>query len=721
MAEIDQPEIDLLELFSLFYRKKIKIIFYTFLGAALGFGMARISVPLYKADSLIQLEEKSNGGMALSTDLSGLFGNAPQTASEIEILRSRMILRQVIEALKLDISASPKRLPIIGYALTRYDIPQPDFEFLTPYAWHDQAITVSAMGMPASLEDKTLTLTYLGDNSFTVAFPNGQEIEGTVGTPLRVPELGFFLQVDSLVGEIGNEFTLRKTNMASTLAALRGKLSIGEQGKKSLILQISITDPDPARATAILAKMNDIYLLQNLNRNAAEAAKSLAFIEDQLPEAEANMRTAAAAVNEYQLSQDSIDLNFETRSLLEKSVAIEAQLNDLALQEQELQKRFTPAHPAYQTLLDSRAQLESQLAEIRSQSENLPQAQLEMLRLTQNLEVARQIYLQLVSRSQELSVIKAGTIGNIRVIDAPMAFPKPVKPSAKTYTAIAAILALIFAITSIAIKFFLNKTVDSQDTLETLGLSVFGTVQKVGNGEYAGPLKRAKNPKILAKVEPTNLAVEALRSLRTSLHFGMLDAKSNIVLMTSSRPGEGKSFVSVNLATVIAESGQSTCLIDIDLRRGYLRRYFGVGKPEPGLSDVLAETATLDEVIKQDPDTGLHFIATGKYPPNPSELFMHPGFSRLCDDLNERFDIVIMDAPPLLAVTDPVIIGKFAGMILMVVRHKLTVEGEVSAALRILENNNLKAAGAVLNGYDPKASKNGGNDYSYQYDYKTRN
>ncbi len=720
MTENTEAEIDLLELFSHFYRKKFRILFYTFLGALTGFAAARMSVPVYQANALLQIEEKSNGGMALSTDLSGLFSSPSKSTAEIEILQSRMILTQVIDELNLDISATPKRLPLIGYALTRYNIPRPDITYLDSYAWHDQAIKISALRVPEALLDTDLTLTYHGGNAYEVDLQNGTRLAGTVGLPLRDSASGFYLQVDTLVGQPGNDYILRKTNLSDALVDLRDNLSIGEKGKNSSILQISTTNPDPVLAKAILAKINDVYLLQNLNRNAAEASNSLSFIQDQLPDAEASMQEAAAAVNEYQLSQDSIDLTFETRALLEKSVAIEAQLNDLALQEQELQKRYTPAHPAYQTLLDNRAQLERQLADIKTQTENLPQTQLEMLRLNQNLQVAREIYLQLVSRAQELSVIKAGTIGNIRVIDTPMAFPKPVKPSTSRYTLIAAFLALLLALTQIVIRSMLNKSIESQETLETLGLSVFGVVQKVGNGDYAGNLRRAKTARILAKTDPTNLAVEALRSLRTSLHFGMMDAKSNIVLMTSSRPGEGKSFVSVNLATVIAQSGQNTCLIDIDMRRGYLRRYFGVAKSAPGLSDVLVKSATLEDVIHQDPDTGLHFISTGKYPPNPSELFMHERFSRLCKDLNERFDIVIMDAPPLLAVTDPVIIGKFVGMILMVVRHKLTVEGEVSAALRILDNNDLKASGAVLNSYDPKASENGAQSYTYQYSYKSR-
>jgi len=300
-----------------------------------------------------------------------------------------------------------------------------------------------------------------------------------------------------------------------------------------------------------------------------------------------------------------------------------------------------------------------------------------------------------------------------------MVFPKPIKPSKPLVVFISTALAFFLAIALVFLRSLMTKGIEGQDVIEGLGLSVFGAIQKVGNGDF-GASKRGRDTPILAKTDPTNLSIEALRSLRTSLHFGMLNAKSSLLLFTSSRPGEGKSFLAVNLATVMAQAGQNVCLVDADIRRGYLRRYFGVPKTALGLTDVLAGDATLDDVIIKDPDSGLSFIPAGNYPPNPSELLMHENFATTCATLDARFEMTLMDAPPLLAVTDPVIIGKYAGMILLVVRHLFTQVGELNASLKTLENNDLKANGAVLNAYSPKASNKGANDYSYQYAYKTR-
>ncbi|NOR61297.1 MAG: polysaccharide biosynthesis tyrosine autokinase [Rhodobacteraceae bacterium] len=719
MNASSNQEIDILELFTLFYRKKFRILFITFFGALIGVAVAFLAIPIFQADALIQLEEKSSGSMALPSDLSSLYSDTPESAAEIEILQSRMILGQVIKDLQLETLAAPKRLPFIGNFLSRFELPEPDMSYLASYAWHEESIEIGLLEVPAHLLNEPITLISLGNGMYEVMLNSTAPIIGRVGEPLRRSEIGFALMVNTITGQAGREFIVEKQHFANALTDIRENYSIAEKGKNSSIIQLSMREADPLLATRILKKITDVYLLQNVNRNAAEADTSLTFIQAQLPEAEAIMREAESAVNAYKLSQDSVDLSFETLTLLEQSVAIEAQLSQLDLEEQELKKRYTQAHPVYQTLLGSRAELESQLEKTRAQSVGLPETQLEMLRLTQDLEVAREIYLQLVSRAQELAVIKAGTIGNIRIIDTPMVFPKPVKPSKPLVVLISTTLAFFLAIAFVFLRSLMTKGIEGQDVIEDLGLSVFGAIQKVGNGDF-GANKRGRDTPILAKTDPTNLSIEALRSLRTSLHFGMLNAKSSLLLFTSSRPGEGKSFLAVNLATVMAQAGQNVCLVDADIRRGYLRRYFGVPKTALGLTDVLAGDATLDEVIVIDPDTGLSFIPAGNYPPNPSELLMHENFATTCAALDARFEMTLMDAPPLLAVTDPVIIGKYAGMILLVVRHLFTQVGELNASLKALDNNDLKANGAVLNAYSPKASNKGTNDYSYQYAYKNR-
>jgi len=158
----DDDEIDLLELFRLFSARKWSIFAITILAAFVGVIVALTTTPIYKADALLQLEEKSSGGMALSADLSGIFSESPQSTAEIEILKSRMILGDVIQSLQLDISATPKRLPFVGNFLTRYTIPDPEFSYFKSYAWHDEAIEVAFLEVPEALLGEPIRLTHLG-------------------------------------------------------------------------------------------------------------------------------------------------------------------------------------------------------------------------------------------------------------------------------------------------------------------------------------------------------------------------------------------------------------------------------------------------------------------------------------------------------------------------------------------------------------------------------
>ena len=680
------------------------------LAAALGVGYALLATPIYQADALVQLEEKSGNSAMFSPDMSALFGDTPQTVTEIEILKSRMILGAVIDNLRLEYSATTRRLPLVGGFLARVELPDPHWRFLRRFAWHDDKIRLEHLEIPARLTGQDLVLTSLGGGRFRVQ--TGRDVlTGQLGETLESGD--FSLRVDQLDAPEGREFILKRQDFGEVIRQLRARLSIGERGKNSSILQLALRGEDRGEITRILDEVINVYLLQNLNRSVAEVDNSLKFIRTRIPDAQGRLQAAERALSDYQLAQGSVDLSFETRAMLEESVKIETKLSELALQEQELQKRFTPSHPLYQTLLDNRRQLQERLAEIRKQTADLPSVQQEMLRLTQDLEVARQTYLQLVSRTQELEVAKAGTLGSIRVIDPAMAAILPVAPDKKVIVVLATVLGAIVAVSTVLLRNLATRGVETAAELEDLGVPVYASVAKVGNGVYTND-KRG-DAKILAKESPASLAIEALRSLRTSLHFGMLEAKTNLLMITSSRPGEGKSFLAVNLATVMAQAGQNVCLVDADIRRGYLRHFFGIPKAEPGLTDVLAGDIAVEEVIRQDPDSGLYFIPAGKYPPNPSELLMHRNFADLVTYLDQRFDIVILDTPPLLAVTDPVIIGKYVGMILLASRHLVTQLSEVKASLKVIENNGLKVTGTVLNVYDAKKGDKGAGGYHYEY------
>jgi tyrosine-protein kinase Etk/Wzc len=270
----------------------------------------------------------------------------------------------------------------------------------------------------------------------------------------------------------------------------------------------------------------------------------------------------------------------------------------------------------------------------------------------------------------------------------------------------------------------LNRGVTNPNDLEKLGLPVyaaipFSTIQKeLDQKTYRKD--RIGDARLLAMSHPTDPAIEGLRSLRTSLHFAMLEAANNRLMISGPSPQVGKTFVSANLAAVVAHSGQRVLLVDVDMRKGYLHKVFGVSV-ENGLSDVLAKHCELTAAIHHTAVENLDFIGRGQVPPNPSELLMHANFSAFLEHVSALYDLVILDTPPFLAVTDATIVGRQSGTNLIVARFEVNSVREVELTMRRYRQSGIELKGAIFNGIEKRSSaKYGYGAYSYyNYDYKS--
>ena len=711
----DRDEIDIGALVAQIWAGKYTILLFAFIAAIIGLLIAFSRDPVYQADALLQLETKAPS-LALPAGLSGLVDNDPVTVTEIEIIRSRMILGQVVADLHLDWIATPRRLPALGSILLRYDVPLPESGLLLPFPRKGESIRLDYLELPPEWVGDDIVLTAGSGGDYSLALPDGSMVRGFVGETAIDRDLGYSVRIGELVAPAGRQFTIMQQSDAAAIDNLRNSLSASERGRGSAVLELRITSPDRDLAQRVLNAVTQSYLKQNIDRSTAEAESSLTFVEDQIPAAERAVTEAEAALNDFRQQQQTIDLSLETEGILTQTSLLEGELRELAAQEDELRQRYTPNHPTYQLLLEARARLEERLAVLRDEVGELPQTQREIINLSRTLELAQEVYVQLLNRSQELRVLRASSIGNVRIIDTARTSRFAIAPRKSIILALATIAGLMSGTALVLIRNWQRKGIQSSAELEKVGLPVFATINYSPIGAAIRG-SRAFLP-ILAIKDPTDLAVEGFRSLRTSLHFGMLDAKTRSVAITSTAPGAGKSFTAVNLAAVAAQSGQTVCLIDADLRRGVLRRYFQMEKNRPGLADYLGGQATLDEVMVQGPVEGLTFISTGRFPPNPSELLLRSNFAELIDLLDKRFDLTLLDCPPVLAVTDPVIIGRLTGAIIGIIRHDVTPMGEIAAMQRTLETSGVRLAGAVLNGFDPRKVKAGSQNYSYRYDYK---
>jgi tyrosine-protein kinase Etk/Wzc len=716
----DEDEIDLFRLFSVVWRGRYIVASISFFAFGIGVFVAASSPPVFQADALIQLEERS-GRLAIPEAMQDLMAENPRTATEIELLRSRTVIGRVVADLDLDLRVEALKAPLFGEILSRYPIPVPDLEILRRYARLGERVVLEQLSVPPGWIGEPIHL-IVTNTGFQVDLPDGSVRSARVGETLLDAASGFSLTVATIEAPPGRRYVLRQVDQSQAISLIRSSISVSERGRLSSVLEVRVTGADRMSTVRILDGLLEAYVTQNINRSAAEAESSLGFIRAQLPQAEADLRAAEEALNVYRQEQASVDLSLETETLLGQITSVENEIETLRRQEDELRERFTPTHPTYRRLLEDRARLEDRLGDLRTSVGSLPETQQVILNLSRDVAVREQIYTQLLGRAQEIEVLRAGTVGNVRIVDTAVAAATPIAPRRSRIVLLAVILGAVGGTGLVLLRDKMRHGIQDPSELEQLGLPVFATIGYVAEADSRG--SRRGHMSLLATDQPAHFAVEAFRSLRTGLHFGLLDARTRSIAITSSAPGVGKSFTAANLAVVAAQAGQRVCLVDADMRRGQLRRYFGVDRSHAGLAEVLAGSERLKDALVSVGPEGLSFLSTGQYPPNPSELLMRKAMADILEELDGTFDLVIIDTPPALAVTDPVIIGKSAGACLVVVRHDATPRGEVMAVLKSFERAQVRIAGAILNAYDPRkgrASYRYGYGYGYanRYEYRT--
>lgn len=722
-------EIDLMALLGALIDRKYFIIALTALFMFVGVVYAVLSQPVYQATAMLQVESSGSSVPGLD-DMGGMFESTSAAVTEIELLKSRSIIGEAVDALNLDITVEPKLFPYIGNRAFRTFTPMQENDLAEPsfgassYAWGGESINVFRFDVPRNAINQTYTLIAQANNS--VALLNGDDeqiLAGKVGEELTNGK--FSLTIRSLNARPGTEFLLSRKDRLNTILDLQAAIGASEKGKDSGIINLSLQSTQPSYAEKVLDKVAAIYVRRNVERNSAEAQKSLEFLEVQLPEIKKQLEFAEQRFNDYQIKRQTINITLETQGILEQVVLLETKLQELELKRLEVGRKFKKDHPTYQGIIEQIAAVNKQKQQFIGEVGGLPETQQELLRLKRDVEVSNQIYTLLLGKAQELDIVRAGTVGNVRIIDyAEVNTSKPVKPKKALIVVMATMLGGMLSVAIVLVQKAMHKGIEDPAEIEALGIPVYASVP---HSEYQDKLtgfskvrknKTIKAKNILALDNPADLSVEALRSLRTSLHFAMMEAKNNIIAISGPSPGVGKSFISVNLATVLAQSGKKVLIIDADMRKGYLQTQFGL-KWDSGLSDYLSGRLNLEQVTKSTKVEGLNVITRGQIPPNPSELLMHSNFSKLVEEVSNAYDIVIIDTPPILAVTDPAIVSAHTGTTLLVARFGQNHLREIELTRNRFEQNGIDVKGLVFNGVVKKASNAYGYYGYYNYEYKS--
>jgi len=659
----------------------------------------------------LQVEEKSQGISGLA-ELSDILQEDSPVTAEFEILRSRMVLGNVVSNLKLDIVSKPKHFPIAGLFLSQ----------------NLERIKVENFEIPGYLQNEPFKLVAGENNDFTLFTP-GETIQqkAEIGKPISVSlSDGNFIRlfVSELNGKPGANFEIIKKDRLTAINNLKQNLKIVEQGERSGVLRIILQGDSRVKVTTILNEIANIYLRQSVERKSAEAEKTLVFLEKQLPLLKDKMENAEAALNSYRLQKGSVDLSMETQSTLEKIVSVDALLTQLRSDREVLIRQFTPEHPRIASIDAQILNLNKEIRKVDSKIKGLPGTQQEILRLTRDLEVSSSLYTSLMNSAQELKIVKAGAVGNVRIVDYAMTPDLPVKPNKGFVLSLVSVLGVVLGIGISLIRKNMHGAIDDPDIIENkLGLPVYASIpysRKQKKLDYSIQHTKTKNNlqkslkmRILASVDTDDLAIESLRSLRTSIYLTNQDTKNNMLLMSSPAPEAGKSFLCINLAAILADTGKRTLLIDADLRKGRIHEILGIQR-SMGLTDLIAGDLDFKETIHKTDINNLFVLTVGSKVINPSELLMQNKFENILEKLSPNFDQIIIDSAPVLAVTDATIIGRLAGLTLLVVKDSQCSLREIEEAVKHLKHANVNLRGVVYNGMKLSNSRYG-KFYKYSY------
>lgn len=689
---VDNHELDLARLLGELIDHRVCILSVTLFFALCGTMYALLASPVYIADAMVQIENKQQNSL-----LKTLNQLAPERSSdsgaEIQLLRSRMILGETVEALRLRDEVTQVRLPFIGKGWARLT-GQPD-----------ATLILDNLILPATFGNGMALILTAEANGHYLLEGEGVSARGTVGTPLQ--HAGVTIAVREMSAPPGTRFRVRQYAQLEAINALSRQFSVTEQGKESGILSLSLTGQDPVRIASVLNHITRSYLQQNIARQAAQDSQSLNFLQRQLPQVRGELELAEERLNSYRKQRDSVDLSLEAKSVLEQIVNVDNQLNELTFREAEISQHFKKDHPTYRALREKRQTLESERERLNKRVGTMPSTQQEILRLSRDVDSGRAVYLQLLTRQQELNISRSSTIGNVRIIDSAVTQPAPIKPRKALIMIITTLFGFFIATGGVLARSALRRGINAPEQLEREGMSVYATLPhsawlhgktRVGNRYFFHYCKRHKITDVpfLPIDRPLDNFVEAVRGLRTSLHFAMMDAENNILMFSGPSQDCGKTLVSTSLAALVTQVDRRVLFIDADMRKGYVHNIFGL-RNDAGLSDVLSGKVAFSEAVQTYASGQFDVVTCGHYPPNPSELLMHDRFRAFMTWVSERYDMVIVDTPPILAVTDAALVGRVAASTLLVARFNVTSVREMEVSQRRLQQMGVNIKGAILN------------------------
>jgi tyrosine-protein kinase Etk/Wzc len=703
----DDAPVDFRSHFNTLYDSRWLIGAITMLVTVVAVLYVLVAKPVFEANLMIHVEEESpNASKNILSEASSLFETKKAAIAEMELLRSRMVVSRAVDNLQLYIDVQPKLFPVAGYWIANQaggELSEPGLFGMGGYAWGGEKMEVSVFNLPADLNNREFSVTALAGQRYRFGGGGGAPaFEAAVGQRFLVPtsDGSIELKVDKMLARPGAQFLLRRTSRLGTIEKIQSAMLITEQGKLSGVIEVRMQGDSSKRINQLLSEIGREYMRQNLARKTEEAEKSLAFLNQQLPILKRQLEHSEDKYNQFRNAHGTIDLREEARMSLQQAAAARTRRLDLIQKKTELLARFTEDHPIVKGVNNQRKEVDTEIDDVARRIRTLPVLEQDETRLTREIKVNTDLYTALSNTAQQLRLISVGRVSNVRMIDAPMAPEKPVRPNRPLIVALAAVVGLMLGALVAYMRKAMSGGIDSPQQVERLlrARVVYATIPHSANQEKLMKKQRGDGAvlPLLAQTIPEDAAIESLRSFRAALQFSMPHFKNNIVMLAGPTRHLGKSFVAANFAAVMAASGKRVLLIDADLRNGQLHRYFGVSRDQ-GLSKAITGALPVDQVIHAGVMENLDFIPTGPLPPNRSEFLLHLNFGGLLETVSANYDLVLLDPPPILAVADALIIGAHAGAVFILTRSGITTESEINESIKRLNHAGISPQGVLFN------------------------
>ncbi|MDN8334496.1 polysaccharide biosynthesis tyrosine autokinase [Acinetobacter baumannii] len=725
-SKTNEDSIDLKELFfSLIAQWKI-IACCVVLSLICALLYLRITPDTYSVDAMVQVEDsKGAASAALLGDLSKASGGLSQKSPadpEIEILKSRMVLGQVIQNLNLDINIKDNQSSLIGKLVSQ---DQSKLEYrhdAVIYTNQNSNLIVKQLSVPEYYLDKPLKLEFKDVNQFTLTYKDQVVFNGLLNKKnvLNTQKGLWQVQINTHRNLKDHSYTLTKLALLTAVNQFNSIYSVAEKGKMTGVIGLSYLGQDPEHITQVLNNVLNVYHQQNIERKSLESKQTLAFLEKQLPELRKQLEDSEIKFNQFREKYKTVDVNAESELLLKQNIDLEKLKIELQQKQAELSAKYTNDHPLILQIDAQITEINKKIADLNNRLTQLPETQRLYLQLYRDVKVNTELYTSLLNSYQQLKIANAGEIGNVRIIDTAVEPVKPIKPKKLIVLVLSIFVGGFIGVLIALLRNMMRSGVNDSTQIENeLDLPVYATVPRSPIQETRmSILKKKKSIPILAVKSSDDIAIESLRSIRTAIHFALTSAKNNIIMIAGPSPEVGKSFISTNLATIFAQGNKRVLLIDADMRRGYMHKYFDVDV-KPGLSELLSGQADLTQVLHKTQVANLDVITRGKSPTNPSEILSSNQFKELLEQLQSQYDHIIIDSPPVLAVTDGIIISQYTGVNLIVARYAKSQMKELELTVNRFEQAGVKVNGFILNDIQ-RASAGYGYGYNYAYAYKAQ-